>query len=103
VHRATVYRTLDTLSALGVVSHVHLGHGPTAYHLASAPAHVHAQCRTCGRVVELPPDLLDPVRDAAARVAGFRLAAEHVALSGTCADCAVSAADHRVADPHAEP
>ena len=36
VHRASVYRTLDALAQLGIVQHVHLGHGPTVYHLVSA-------------------------------------------------------------------
>lgn len=89
VHRATVYRTLDTLAELGVVTHVH-SHGTTAYHLAGpedAP-HLHARCRCCDRVVDLPGDLLD---DAAARVraaSGFVVEPAHVALSGTCAACA---------------
>jgi Fur family ferric uptake transcriptional regulator len=88
VHRATVYRTLDTLAELGVVAHVH-SHGTTAYHLADPDdgAHLHARCRRCDRVVDLPGDLLD---QAVARVragTGFEVEPAHVALSGTCADC----------------
>lgn len=88
VHRATVYRTLDTLAALGVVTHVH-SHGTTAYHLARPDDgdHLHARCRSCDRVVDLPGDLLE---EAVARVregTGFRVEPAHVALSGTCADC----------------
>jgi Fur family ferric uptake transcriptional regulator len=88
VHRATVYRTLDTLAELGVVAHVH-SHGTTAYHLADPDdgTHLHARCRSCARVVDLPGDLLD---DAVARVragSGFVVEPAHVALSGTCADC----------------
>nr|WP_298177005.1 iron chelate uptake ABC transporter family permease subunit [Saccharomonospora sp.] len=47
IHRATVYRTLDTLTAFGVVTHVHTGGGATAYHLApsvASPGHLHAKC-----------------------------------------------------------
>src|SRR5450631_1850021 len=45
VHRASVYRTLEALSDLGVVQHVHIGHGGTAYHLVREPGtHLHAQC-----------------------------------------------------------
>lgn len=89
VHRATVYRALETLSALGVVQHVHVGHGGTAYHLVHrGGAHPHAQCRSCGAVYDLPPDLLDAVTDRARDDLGFRLDAGHVALSGICRDCA---------------
>src|SRR4051794_2064830 len=57
VHRASVYRALEALSDLGVVQHVHLGHGATAYHLLSdSGAHPHAQCRSCGAVYDLPPE-----------------------------------------------
>ena len=55
VHRASVYRTLDALCDLGVVQHVHIGHGATAYHLVqSGDVHVHAQCGSCGALVDLP-------------------------------------------------
>lgn len=94
VHRATVYRTLETLVKLGVVRHVHMGHGTTAYHLvkaASGPEHVHAQCRRCGTVIDLPGGLLDAVGVEIAGSHGFRLEPRHVALSGTCADCSALA------------
>jgi Fur family transcriptional regulator, ferric uptake regulator len=96
VHRASVYRSLEALSGLGVVQHVHVGHGATAYHLIDQTgAHLHAQCRECGAVVDLPADLLDPVARRLAREDGFVLEAEHVALSGLCADCAARAARDR--------
>lgn len=89
VHLASVYRTLEALAALGVVQHVHLGHGSTAYHLVDpGQEHAHAQCRTCGRVWDLPVDLLDSVADALRRDLSFELDPAHVALSGVCATCA---------------
>lgn len=86
VHRATVYRTLDTLTGLGIVTHVHVGHGATAYHLDDR-THLHAQCRVCGRVVDVPANVLDDVHARLQEVAGFHLDAAHVALSGQCASC----------------
>src|SRR3954453_12183189 len=41
---STVYRTLEVLERLGQVEHVHLGHGPSKYHL-SERVHVHLLCR----------------------------------------------------------
>jgi len=87
VHRASVYRTLETLSGLGVVQHVHVGHGTTAYHLAGDEAHLHAQCGRCGAVIDLPASLLDEVAARVHREHGFRLDPSHVALSGTCERC----------------
>lgn len=95
VHRATVYRTLETLSAVGLVTHVHMGHGSTAYHLAgelSGQAHLHARCSRCERVVDLPPDLLDDARRRLTDELGFALDPAHVALSGRCAECSGRAA-----------
>ncbi|MBU4214190.1 MAG: transcriptional repressor [Actinobacteria bacterium] len=89
VHRASVYRTLEALSELGVVQHLHLGHGGTAYHLArGGHTHLHAQCRVCGAVLDLPAELLDDVARVLASRDGFALDPGHVALSGTCARCA---------------
>lgn len=89
VHRASVYRALDTLAGLGIVAHVHLGHGTTTYHLAAPhlPQHMHAQCADCGRIFDLPADTLDGVVEHVAEVTGFRLEPAHVALSGTCEAC----------------
>jgi Fe2+ or Zn2+ uptake regulation protein len=88
VHRASVYRSLEALSELGVIQHVHVGHGATAYHLIhDGQRHLHAQCRVCGAVTDLPPDLLDDVATTLLAQHGFVLDAGHVALSGLCGAC----------------
>lgn len=86
VHRSTVYRTLDTLAELGVVEHVHLGHGPAVYHLTDDPHH-HLICRRCGAVVQAPAGLLTGVARRVQDSYGFRLDAQHFALSGLCKSC----------------
>jgi Fur family transcriptional regulator, ferric uptake regulator len=92
VHRASVYRALEMLTHLDVVSHVHLGHGGTAYHLASPhmSQHLHAQCHDCGRVIDLPNDVLEGAMADIGRRTGFLLDPSHVALSGVCAECAAA-------------
>jgi Fur family transcriptional regulator, ferric uptake regulator len=100
VHRATIYRTLDGLADDGLLRHVHLDRGLTAYHLVDPPttvgttaasadgtAHLHAQCGDCGAVVDLPSDVLGDAGERIAQATGFRLDANHVALSGRCAEC----------------
>jgi Fur family transcriptional regulator, ferric uptake regulator len=101
VHRATIYRTLDGLAADGLLRHVHLDRGRTAYHLVEPPtpagtpaeestddvAHLHAQCGDCGAVVDLPGDVLGDAGERIVQATGFRLDASHVALSGRCAEC----------------
>ena len=92
VHRASVYRSLEALRTLGLVQHIHVGHGPTVYHLVGAVgAHPHAQCSSCGALVDLPAGLLDDVARHMLAEAGFVLDGAHVALSGQCSRCAGSA------------
>jgi Fur family ferric uptake transcriptional regulator len=105
VHRATIYRTLDGLAADGLLRHVHLDRGRTAYHLVEPPpatvgadvpevtdgrTHLHAQCGDCGAVVDLPSDVLGDAAERIERATGFRLDASHVALSGRCAACSTA-------------
>lgn len=90
-HRTTVYRALETLHELGIVRHVHLGHGATTYHLAEqlhADPHLHAQCGRCGRIEDVSATLLERARELLAAEHDFALLPTHAALLGLCADCA---------------
>ena len=86
IHRSTVYRTLDTLTELGVVTHVHLGHGPSVFHLADEDHH-HLVCSRCGGVIELPTKKLAALKRTIERDYRFRLDPAHFALGGSCAAC----------------
>lgn len=90
VHRASVYRTLELLTRLGIATHLHAGTGATVYHLASSPAgheHLHARCRGCGDVFVVPADALDDAVDRVAAETGFRIEPGQSALAGLCAGC----------------
>ncbi|HEV8298118.1 MAG TPA: Fur family transcriptional regulator [Acidimicrobiales bacterium] len=84
---STVYRTLAILAELGVVEHVHVGHGAVVYHLAEQQ-HQHLVCAQCGAVVEVPDAVFASLRRRLARDYGFAVEPRHVALSGRCRDCA---------------
>ena len=87
VHLSTVYRTLDALEQLGVVDHVHLGHGPAVYHLTEE-AHHHLACEACGAVIEVPANVFAPVTRRLATDYGFVIDRHHFAVVGRCAACA---------------
>ena len=91
VHKSTVYRTLDALAELGIVGHVHLGHGRAVYHLTD-DTDLHLLCEQCGAVTHVNADILDPSRTAIAEATGFVLEAGHFALPGLCRTCAASGA-----------
>ena len=86
VHGSTVYRFLDELERLGVVDHVHLGHGPAVYHL-STDAHHHLVCDRCGKVVEVPETVFDDLRGHLAEEFGFAVQPRHFAVTGRCREC----------------
>ena len=92
IHLSTVYRTLDALEQLGVVDHVHLGHGRAVYHLADDP-HQHLVCEACGDVIEVPDDLFAEVAQQVRRAYGFRLRPNHFAVVGRCEGCATRAGE----------
>lgn len=93
VHLSTVYRTLDAFEQLGVVTHVHLGHGRAIYHLTDQ-IHHHAVCEQCGTVVQLPLALFAQLHERLVDEFGFDVDAHHFALVGRCARC--------LADPGAD-
>jgi Fe2+ or Zn2+ uptake regulation protein len=67
VNITTVYRTLELLEELGLVTHAHLGHGAPTYHAVTGEEHVHLVCRSCEHVDEAPPDTVAGlIRDVAA-------------------------------------
>src|SRR3974390_1510171 len=55
VNISTIYRTLELLEQLGLVTHTHLGHGAPRYHLAAEADHVHLVCQQCEQVNQVDP------------------------------------------------
>jgi Fur family transcriptional regulator, ferric uptake regulator len=86
VAESTIYRTLSALEELGVVTHVHLGHGPSTFHLTEA-AHRHLVCRHCGAIIEVPSGEFDGLAMRLDREYGFSISNEHFALVGECRAC----------------
>lgn len=86
VHESTIYRTLDRLGRLGLVDHVHLGHGRAVFHVPGE-AHQHLHCDGCGAVVEAPAELFAGLVAAVDERYGFELDLDHFALGGRCRGC----------------
>ena len=86
IHLSTVYRTLDALEKLGVVDHVHLGHGRAVYHL-SDNAHQHIVCEKCSSVEEVPSELFLQLKKDLIDKYRFKVRMNHFAVIGTCSQC----------------
>ena len=90
VNISTVYRTLELLEGLGLVTHAHLGHGAPTYHAVTADEHVHLVCRSCEHVDEVPPETVAGLVADLAAQRGFVVDIGHVAIFGLCRGCATA-------------
>jgi Fur family ferric uptake transcriptional regulator len=86
VHYTTVYRTLNALEAIGVLQHLHVGHGAGTYQLPAAPHH-HLCCDRCGRVVELSAGEVPRGLSGLLAEKGFARDSE-ITITATCLACA---------------
>jgi Fur family ferric uptake transcriptional regulator len=96
VNISTIYRALELLEQLGLVTHTHLGHGAPRYHLAAEADHVHLVCSSCGRITQVPPDTVGALVSALDESNGFQTDVGHLTVFGRCASC-------RAGDPGAGP
>lgn len=87
VNITTIYRTLELLESLGLVSHTHLDHGAPSYHATGGDKHVHLVCRDCGEVTEAPPSLVDGLVSQLATERSFTVDIGHFAIFGRCSAC----------------
>ncbi len=92
VNISTVYRTLELLEELGLVSHAHLGHGAPTYHLADRHHHIHLVCRDCADVIEADVDVVAEFTAKLRDTFGFETDMKHFAIFGRCAGCTAGAA-----------
>lgn len=88
---STVYRTVEVLDEVGLVTHAHLHHGSPTYHRVDDDPHVHLVCRRCERVDSLPVAVAGGLVDAVHDATGFAVDVSHLALHGVCRECAVEA------------
>lgn len=87
VNLSTIYRTLEVLEAVGLVTHAHIGHGAPTYHTVDIDTHIHLVCDTCGQVASVPAKEADPFVALLRDQVGFETDVAHVSLHGQCASC----------------
>lgn len=92
IELTSVYRNLERFERLGVVSHVHVGHGPGLYALARDGDPEYLVCDRCGAVTVATHAAMGSVRDAVRDAFGYEASFTHFPLHGLCADCAGSRA-----------
>jgi len=84
---ASVYRNLETLEEVGLVRHVHLGHGPGVYLPAGAGEREYLVCDSCGAVEAVDPSEMTAVRSLIRKRFGYEARFSHFPIQGLCAEC----------------
>ena len=93
--RATIFRSLELLTELGLVERVDLPSGEHAYVRCHAAHHHHVICSRCGRTELVPDTGIDRVADDASARTGFRIDGHRLELWGLCPGCAETATEPR--------
>jgi Fe2+ or Zn2+ uptake regulation protein len=83
---STVYRLLQRLEEAGVIEHIHIGRGPTIYHLRHHE-HGHLVCHQCGAIIDIPEAAFDGLARAVGRDYDFTVDPRHAAVLGRCRAC----------------
>jgi Fur family ferric uptake transcriptional regulator len=84
---STVYRTLDVLEDLGIVSHSHGADGREEFHVQPVAAHGHLYCTSCGGSWEILADEATAVVRSMRKSRSFAVDLTHLSIAGTCAGC----------------
>ena len=86
---ATVYRSVELLNELGLLTRVDFGDGRVRYELntASPHNHHHLLCLNCKKVIEFEEDLLENLEKIISQESGFEILNHEVKFFGYCSDC----------------
>jgi Fur family ferric uptake transcriptional regulator len=83
----TVYRTLQSLAAAGMVDTLRTDTGEAVYRQCSNHHHHHLVCRGCGATVEVGDREVETWAAQVAAEHGFTDVSHTIEIFGTCADC----------------
>lgn len=88
---ATVYRNLELLNELGILSKIDFGDNCARYELSNidtqAHNHHHLICMKCKKVIEFEEDWLDELEEFISESANFKIVNHEVKFFGLCSDC----------------
>ena len=88
---ATVYRSLDLLSDIGILVRLDFGDGCARYELSTSDPKVHHHhhliCLKCKKVIEFEQDLLEDLEARIAASSDFEIVNHEVKFFGYCSEC----------------
>jgi Fur family ferric uptake transcriptional regulator len=84
---ATVYRTLELLTAEGLAVRNDLGGESVYFATMQHGPHIHLVCRQCSRVVDAEYSLIEPLTDDLHQHYDFAADLRHISITGVCSAC----------------
>lgn len=84
---STVYRNLNLLRDLGVITELHLDEEHHHYELREEAEHYHLICSNCDRVVEFDSSSMGSTIERIGAEQGFLIEHVHIDLVGRCQEC----------------
>jgi Fe2+ or Zn2+ uptake regulation protein len=85
--RATLFRAVDVLVALGVLDRIERADGTRRYRACDSGHHHHLICTSCGRITEVNVCVPQAELESAAAGAGFAVERHALEIYGRCHDC----------------
>jgi Fur family ferric uptake transcriptional regulator len=87
LNEPTVYRILQWLKELEVVSQTDLGQSGIVYQLIDDHPHHHLVCLACGEIMDVDDSVIAPLREHLRRAYDFEPRIDHMAIFGLCRNC----------------
>ncbi len=85
---STVYRTLELLQDFHMVASVDPGDGQRRYELLGLHGqHLHLVCRSCGKIIGVESEAIEPFATRMKEQHGFEVDVEHLSVAGLCPAC----------------
>jgi Fur family ferric uptake transcriptional regulator len=84
---STVYRTLDVLKRMRLVTSTDIGSGDAVFEWAPATPHHHLVCTSCQGISEIDHRYLESMGDRLRADFGFAPDLHHFAIFGLCREC----------------
>ena len=87
VNISTVYRTLELLNELALVTATNMGDDTLRFHIHRKSQHHHLVCNACGNVYDISEEDLNNLKNSLMANYGFAAELRHIAFFGKCTRC----------------
>ena len=87
IDRATVYRTLDSLEELNLITHAHRPHDSGYYFINKDNLNKHIICKSCNKIVDIPKKSQETILKNIRNETGFKSIDSNYIIRGFCKNC----------------